>query len=118
MEMEKRLLDLEERFWKGDATFYEQCLWEEAIMVFPAPVGMMTRERIIAAIAKGPRWTTVGFDGVHFSRPSRQTAILSYWAEARRESDGSKYTTFAGSLYVNEDDEWRLAFHQQTPTNR
>jgi hypothetical protein len=113
MGLEALLIDLEKRFWKGDADFYRQHVARNSLMVFPEPVGMLEREETIDAIASGPRWTEVEFEKASVIRLTGESAIVAYKATAHRGED--VYTTLASSAYVQEDGSWKLAFHQQTP---
>ena len=116
MDLEQQLLDMEQRFWKGDAAFYREHLIEGALMVFAEPVGVLTKEETVDAIAAGPRWAEVAFDAVHTVRLGDDAVLLTYRATARRSGDGSDYTALTSSVYVRRDSSWRLAFHQQTPS--
>lgn len=108
------LLSLEERFWTGDPAFYRENLTDDAVMVFPEPVGVLTRESAIEGIASGARWNEVGIREPGVMRVADGAALLTYRARARREG-GRPYSTLASSLYVERAGAWRLAFHQQTP---
>lgn len=114
-EKKKELLALEEEFWKGDSVFYQQKLTEDCLMVFPDPVGVLSRKEIITSIAQSQRWSEIVFDKVRVISLSEEAIILTYFASAVRE-DGSSYKTYATSIYQNINDTFLLAFHQQTPT--
>ena len=47
---------------------------------------------------------------------SSAAAIIAYKATGRRQADEAPYLTFASSTYVRAGGDWKLAFHQQTPT--
>jgi hypothetical protein len=111
---EARWLEIEEGFWKGDAGFYRRHLTDDAIMVFPEPVGVLSRERTIEAIASAPRWASVRFEEPRIVRLRDDVAVVSYRATAAREGQDSPHTAFASSVYVRDDGAWKLAFHQQT----
>ena len=82
-------------------------------MAFPAPFGIATRDEIIAAVADGSNWSEFELDEVRVARPAPGTAVVVYRARARRGEDA--YRCYAGSVYVERDGAWKLAFHQQTP---
>lgn len=115
MSLEHTLRDLEQGFWKGNAEFYRATLARQAVMVFPAPVGILDRGRIIDSISQAPRWVEVEIHDLVTTQHGDGVAVLAYRAQARRESDPALYEALAGSVYVVEDRAWRLAFHQQTP---
>jgi hypothetical protein len=49
-----------------------------------------------------------------FIKPTEETATISYEASARR-TDGKLYTALVSSGYVRRGQDWKMAFHQQTP---
>lgn len=117
MTLKEELLALEERFWKGDSSFYERMLSEGSIMVFPEPVGVLNKDESIRSLEGVPRWTDVTFGDVRATALTEEVALLTYRARARRGPDDPEYTALASSVYVNASPDalWKLAFHQQTP---
>lgn len=115
MSLEQELLALEERFWRaaGDPEFYREHLAEEALMVFPAPFGVFDREAILESVEGAQPWVDVRIEDAYVVRLG-PAAILAYRAAARHEN-GEPYSTYAGSVYVEDGGRWKLAFHQQTP---
>lgn len=81
-------------------------------MVFPAPAGILHRDKIVASIKDGPRWVKVEMHEPQIVRPADSVAILTYRADASREGDASNYSTLASSTYTLHDGTWKLAFHQ------
>ena len=108
------LLTLEREFWKGDADFYRRHLSDHAVMVFPEPAGVMTRDQVLEAIASAPRWADVHLEEPRVVTLTGETAILTYKATARREGDTTPYVALVSSVYVNGGGRWKLAFHQHT----
>ncbi len=108
------LIDLERRFWHGDATFYDATLTEDAVMVFPPPTGVLDRAAVIDSLGAADRWRSVDFRDDRLVGLGEDAVQLVYRAEAVRRADGSEYAALVTSTYVREDD-WRLASHQQTP---
>jgi hypothetical protein len=83
-------------------------------MVFPAPYGIWDEQRVVESLQDAPAWSLVRMDHVNVVRLRDAAAVLVYRAEAER--DGGSYSCYAASVYVRQDDDaWRLAFHQQTP---
>jgi len=113
--MTASLADLERQFWRGDAEFYRDNLTDDAVMVFPDPVGIMDRDATVAAIAGGARWQDVALEDVRVITIADDVAILVYRAVATRAGADDPYRTLASSTYVRRDGRWRLAVHQQTP---
>lgn len=106
---------LEERFWRGDTTFFDAHLIDEAVMVFPAPLGTMDREKTLASLEEGGRWENVELNGKRLFRPSASVAILLYAATAMRAGQ-SPYGAQCMSVYCKDGNFWKLAAHQQTPS--
>ena len=111
----EQLVELEHRFWDGGADVYERYLDDEALMVFPAPVGVLVRDETIASISAAQRWTDASFDDVRLLTVTDDVVVLTYRAAARREEDTTEYRAVASSVYVRRADGWRLAVHQQSP---
>lgn len=108
------LVQIEHRLWVGGADVYEEHLAEDALLVFPDPVGVLDRAATLAALT-GPRWREVRFDDVRTQRLGADVATLSYAATATREGESEPYRTRASSVYARVDGRWRLALHQQSP---
>lgn len=115
MQNEEQLLELERRFWLGDADYFRRNLTDDALMVFAEPIGALTFDKIIETISAGSRWTDVQLDEVRVLPLSDQAVLMTYRAKASRGGEDFTYRTFASSVYVFRDDSWKLAFHQQTP---
>lgn len=114
--MAKQLWRLERQFWSGDATFYEGFLAEEALMVFPPPVGCLDRSATVSSIRSAPRWLNVVFENQFLLEPVADIKILVYIARADRGDADSRYVAQCSSVYIRQP-EWCLALHQQTPLN-
>lgn len=115
MDDEQELWALEERFWTGGEEFYRDRLAADCVMLFPAPVGRLSGEQILASLAGTPRWSRVTIRNRRVLRPAERFVLLVYEAAGEREDPPSPYRTLAASGYVLHHGKWRLAFHQQTP---
>jgi ketosteroid isomerase-like protein len=109
------LVALEEAFWHAaaDLAFYREHMDADALMVFPAPFGVLNAGQVLEAVAQNTPWTRVEMRETKVTTAG-DTAVVAYRAYAEKE-DGSSYSTYAGSVYVRRDDAWKLVFHQQTP---
>ncbi|MFA5569645.1 MAG: nuclear transport factor 2 family protein, partial [Trueperaceae bacterium] len=105
------MLELERRFWFGDADFYRQLLTADCRMALPG-MGLVDRKVAIDGIAAGPRWDEVEFAERDVRRLGDDGVIVSYRARARRGA--AQYEAVVASVYANEDGHWKLAYHQQT----
>src|SRR5690606_20509551 len=104
---------LEEQFWTGDAAFYERALAPDALMVLPAPVGVLGRAATIESIRSAPRWRKVSFMRQHHAAPGADIVVLAYEVQADRGDDASSYAAQCSSTYVRIGGSWRLALHHQ-----
>ena len=113
--LEEALWELERQFWlrAGDVDFYGEKLTEDAVMVFPAPYGIVDRAAVLDAIAAATDWTTVTLDDRKHLRLSETSAVLAYRGTGVRPE--GEYATYATSVYALRDGVWKLALHQQTP---
>jgi hypothetical protein len=109
------LLELERGFWLGDLDFYRANLAMKAMMIFPDPIGVMTRSQILESMEKSPRWNHVAMEDVRVLELDIDFVILTYRASATRSKQQFSYSVLAGSLYVRKENGWKLAFHQHTP---
>ncbi|QYM78424.1 hypothetical protein K0B96_14130 [Horticoccus luteus] len=111
------IISLEKQFWTAPAAFFEQHLAAAVLMVFPPPIGPQTRAQAIASLAAAPRWAQVDLAHRVVTELSPVACALSYHAAAKRADAAPAYTALVGSVYLREGETWKLAFHQQTPTN-
>lgn len=112
--LEDHLLRMEQNFWTQGAKFFERNLAYAAIMVFPEPTGVLTKEQIVASLGRQSRWSEVAIEEHRLLELSDRAAVLTYKAIAKR-ADGEPYLVRASSAYVRDGGSWKLAFHQQTP---
>ncbi|MGH8249794.1 MAG: ester cyclase [Steroidobacteraceae bacterium] len=109
------LWKLERDFWLGGVKVYERRMAPGSLMVFPAPVGILNRQRTLDAIRQARRWSGVAFESQRSIFPASEVAILIYEATAERRDDAHAYKAQCSSIYVQLDGEWMLVLHQQTP---
>jgi hypothetical protein len=109
------ILELERRLWNADEEFYRETLSENAVMVFPEPTGILERSAVLESLGGADRWDRVEFDDERLLDVEDDTVQLLYRAVAERSEDGSEYTAFITTTYVEADGSWRLVSHQQTP---
>lgn len=112
--LEDHLLRLERKFWTQGPQFFERNLAYAAIMVFPEPVGVLTRDEVVASLGRQERWSKVSLQDHRLLELSDRAAMLTYKATAERPK-GEPYIVLASSAYVRDGGSWKLAFHQQTP---
>jgi hypothetical protein len=109
------ILELERRLWNADEEFYRETLSENAVMVFPEPTGILERSAVLESLGGADRWDRVEFDDERLLDVEDDTVQLLYRAVAERSEDGSEYTAFITTTYVEANGSWRLVSHQQTP---
>jgi hypothetical protein len=106
---------LEKQFCEGDATFYEDNLSVDALMVFRLPLGVLTRQRIVESVCATPRWSAVTFERIHFLPLNEDAVVLTYIARARRPGNDREYVALVSSVSVRRSGRFWLAFHEQMP---
>lgn len=109
------IIDRERAFWTSSVEFYERRLAKNVLMVFPPPVGALTRDGVLAGIRAGMRWSSVEMSDVAVQPIGEGMVGVAYRARATKSEPKSDYTALIGSVYVLEDEAWKLAFHQHTP---
>ena len=112
MELSARLYELERELAEGDGETYRRRLTDDAVVVVPGHT--MGKQETAQAMDASPGWDRIEFADMSCAQPTRDTALLTYRFSGRRGDDFS-YTALMGSLYVDRDGDWLMAFHQQTP---
>ena len=114
--MREELLDFERQLWAraNDAGFYRERLTADAVLVFPAPAGLLERDQTIEAVSSSRGWREFELDDFRVVTLTERSAMAAYRANAVR-ADGSSYSAYCSSVYVQADVGWQLALHQQTP---
>lgn len=107
--------EMEKQFWLGNDLFYDAHLTKGALMIFPEPVGLLTREEIIRSITDAPRWAEINMSGSHRVNVHTEITVLTYKASAKCEGDRDMYRAEVISIYRKRGESWKLAFHQQIP---
>ena len=81
-------------------------------MLLPGGLLLDERGRILESMS-GQSWSRFALEDLRTVRLTADTGIVTYSVIAARGSD--EYSALMSSLYVRRRDQWRLAFHQQTP---
>ncbi|HWL33654.1 MAG TPA: DUF4440 domain-containing protein [Gaiellaceae bacterium] len=110
------LYEFERQLWEraNDVDFYSERLVEEAVLVFPAPFGLLDREATLAAVSSSAGWREFELDDFRVVPLADGSAAAAYRASAVRP-DGSSYAAYCSSVYLRGKPGWQLALHQQTP---
>jgi hypothetical protein len=116
--MNSDLWDLERRFWLDGAAFYADHLAPDALLVLPAPAGVLDHAATIASLRDAPRWSALAMDARRELALASDTVALVYRAMARRGDGTPDYHADCSSVYVRGGGGWRLALHQQTPLHQ
>ena len=111
MELEKTLLAHERALATGDGDTYRARLTEDAVLIVPGQA--LDRSTAVAAMDVSPGWDEVELRSPEVRRLAAGAALLTYRFSGRRGQ--TRYTALMGSVYVERDGDWRMAFHQQTP---
>jgi Domain of unknown function (DUF4440) len=106
---------IERDLWLGGADVFRRWVARESLMVFPAPVGILTGPTVVDSIASTPRWESVTFTETVLRRLGSDAVVLAYGVDALRPG-GAPFHAFCSSCYVQQAGDWWLMQHQQTPT--
>jgi hypothetical protein len=112
MELSAKLFELERELAEGDGDTYRRLLTDDAVVVVPGQA--MSKQETALAMDSSPGWERIELVDAQFAQPSPDTALLTYRFSGQRGQDFS-YTALMGSLYVNRNGAWLMAYHQQTP---
>jgi hypothetical protein len=119
MPLSERLIALEREGWEalaaGDgATYYRKHLTANALFAFP--FGVLTREEAIDAIEAASPWAHFGISNPRVVELGHDIGVVVYTVVAQR-ADQAPYSAVISSTFVRDGDQWKLAFHQQSPAN-
>ena len=103
--------NMEQNFWTEGAGFFRDNMARNAIMVFPAPVGLLSGQEIIDGLDRAPRWEKIAFENRKKLENGKFT-VLSYRADGKR-ADGENYRALCSTSYFKEDGDWKLFSHQR-----
>ena len=113
---QSRLWELEDSGWRAlceqrGAEFYGEMLTDDVLIVVP---GMLIDRATFLASADSEPWASYRIEDPHAVELTPDGVTLTYHVTASR-SEGPTYMARLASTWVRRDDDWRLAFHQQTP---
>ena len=117
-DLQDTLLQREREGWRAsgalDGDWYRKNCTNDALFVLPGMV--LDREQCADAIAKNDvSWVDYAIEDARLVLLGSDSAVLTYRCSARREGDNAPFMALISSAYVQRDDSWLLAFHQQTP---
>ena len=107
------LWSLEERFWTEGADSARHMTAQDAVFVFPYPVGILRGDALWREADVAQRWRTVVMSDRHLSQQVN-IAVLAYRVSAER-GDLPIYEAICTSTYLNDEGNWLRLAHQQTP---
>jgi ketosteroid isomerase-like protein len=116
------LIELERKGWEAlasgrGAEFYGRVMTDDAIVVVPGMV--LDRAQTLASWEGVGPWNEYSLAHERVLPLGADTALVTYEVSASRPGDERPYHAQLTSVYVavhhSDDEEWRLAFHQQTP---
>ena len=112
----RELFEFERDLWAraNDPAYYADRLTDDAVLVFPAPFGLLDRAQTLEAVSGSGGWREFDLQDYRVVELSEHSAAAAYRADAVR-ADGSSYSAYCSSTYVRRDAGWQLALHQQTP---
>jgi hypothetical protein len=112
MDVTQTLYELERELGGGTGETYRRLLTEDAVVVVPG--ARMSKEQTAQAMDASPGWDEIVFEDTSSVRLTENAVLLTYRFTGRR-GDEFVYAALMGSVYVNREGGWRMAFHQQTP---
>ena len=104
----------ERRFWLDSANFYRESVVKDALLVLPAPRGILDRRAGMEAVRTAPSWLDVTFSRQHSLRATQDAAVLAYAVRADNGSPEQLYYAYCSSTYVRVRASWMLVAHQRS----
>jgi len=118
MDAHDELIALETEGWRALSTdgatateFYSRVLDKSVVMLLPGGMRLADRDVILESMSGAP-WTSFEMEEPQVIDLGPAAAIVVYGVVAARE--GAHYSALVSSVYVRDDEGWRLAFQQQT----
>jgi hypothetical protein len=117
--LSERLIALEREGWEAlvagnGGTYYREHLSANALMVFP--FGALTRQEAIDAIESAAPWERFEIRNPLVVELGHDSGVVVYGVLAQRPGR-APYVAMISSTFVREGDQWKLAFHQQSPSS-
>ncbi|MBE1573463.1 hypothetical protein ACFORH_14030 [Amycolatopsis roodepoortensis] len=110
------LTDLEQRAWRSLAgepaaawSFYEDVLHDRVVVLLIGRKPIQQREAALVALCEA-QWKGCSLSGLNATRLSLVVGAVDYQVAATK--DGVPYSARVSSVYVRQDDGWKLTFHQ------
>ena len=110
--LKEQIAGLERRLWLEGSEAFDKIMAPECFMVFPKPIGILTRQEILASLGNFARWDEVTIEGGPWQLPTENVVVFSYEAQAKRGEQ--PYAAFCSSTYVFIGQVWRIVLHQHT----
>lgn len=115
MTIQADLVSIERSLWTEGPDAYHRHLDDRCLVAFTEMAGVSTRAEVAETVSEGPRWRDVDIEVRGMIEPTSDCVILTYEGTAARGEE--RYQALVSSVYVRRDGDWKLAFHQQTPTS-
>lgn len=119
MTVTETLLELEDRMWRanreGDGAVYQEMLREDALAV--SRYGVMGKDQLVPMVhANRNPYLKTELSDRKVIELDENCALVTYRADVTALVDGNEVElpSYATSVYVRTDGEWRAAFFQQT----
>jgi hypothetical protein len=115
----ERLIELERAGWEAlvaghGVAYYREHLAANAVMAFP--FGVLDRQAALEAIGSAPPWDRFEIRDPRLVELGGHCGVVVYKVVAQR-SGQPPYSAVISSTFVDDGGGWRLAFHQQSPSD-
>jgi len=114
MALEQDLMQLERGFWLEGADYYRAHVDAECLLAFTEMAGVHSNEEIARMNPGANNWRNIRLDEKGLVQLADDAVVLTYEVDAER-ANGEPYRAVVSTGYVKRGDEWKMAFHQQTP---
>ena len=114
MPLKDDIIRIERGFWTGGEDYFRENLDETCMLAFPQMAGTFSRDEVAATAKQPQRWRDLETEEKGFLQPTREIVLIDYEARAVRGS-GEPYRALVSTLYVRRGNDWKMAYHGQTP---
>ena len=115
-DVESQLVRIEKAFWAAagsDGSYYQATMSDRGKLLLPFEGGQLDKNAAIESVRQSEPWRSYHLSSIGTLSICESGIVLFYHVAADRKD--FRYRAYVSSLYVKENEEWKLLVHQQTP---
>jgi ketosteroid isomerase-like protein len=101
----------------ADLDFFERNLTEDAVLIFPGPNNVYTKQQCIESMRDHPPYLKYDIDDTRIVHMGETTAVITHAATVQNAGHANPYTVMVSTVLIKTKGTWQMALHQWTPTD-